>query len=158
MYSIVYYVYANPTHEVANKLMCILYIVSCIIIKYTCLSQLSNCRSQSLLDHLGRCLKLFLSTDSTSPHEFASPFGKEFFHKRKAPKNIAQTESRASDPSKRAVTPATVDRSPATTWAATTRVIEVTDWAKTEKSNKSKGRQQEFIPSRIEKCDFGIIT
>ena len=31
---------------------------------------LSNCRSQFLLDRLGRCLKLFVSTVSPSCHEF----------------------------------------------------------------------------------------
>ena len=48
-----------------------------------CLSQLANCRSQFLLDRLGRCLKLFVSTESTSRHEFASQFGLEFFNTRK---------------------------------------------------------------------------
>ena len=43
-----------------------------------CLSQLANCRSQLLLDNLGRCLKLFVSTESTSCHEFASQFGLDF--------------------------------------------------------------------------------
>ena len=45
---------------------------------YVCLSVLANDRSQFLLDRLGRCLKLFVSTDSTSYHEFASQFGLEF--------------------------------------------------------------------------------
>ena len=44
-----------------------------------CLSQLANCMSQFLLDRLGRYLKLFVSTDSTSCHEFVSQFGLEFF-------------------------------------------------------------------------------
>ena len=39
-----------------------------------------------------------------------------------------------------------------------TAVIAATDWAKTAKSNKSKWRQREFIPSRFEKCSLGIIT
>ena len=43
------------------------------------LSLLANCRSQYLLDCLGRCLKLFVSTDSTSSHEFASQFGLAIF-------------------------------------------------------------------------------
>ncbi len=38
-------------------------------------SLFANCRSQFLLDRHGRCLKLFVSTDSTSSHEFASQFG-----------------------------------------------------------------------------------
>ena len=39
---------------------------------------LANCRSQLFLNRLGRCLKLFISTDSTSCHEFASQFGLAF--------------------------------------------------------------------------------
>ena len=45
------------------------------ILKYVCLSQLAYRRSQFLLDRLGRYLKLFVSTDSISSHEFASQFG-----------------------------------------------------------------------------------
>ena len=52
-------------------------------------------RSQLLLDCLGRCLKLFVSTDSTSSHEFSSQFGLAFFYTRKT-KAVAKTESRAS--------------------------------------------------------------
>ena len=46
---------------------------------FVCLSQLANLRPQFLLDRLGRCLKLFVSTESTSCHELASQFGLEFF-------------------------------------------------------------------------------
>ena len=38
---------------------------------------------QFLLDRLGRCLKLFVSTDSTSSHEFASQFGQQCFIREK---------------------------------------------------------------------------
>ena len=48
-------------------------------LKSVCLSQLKNCRSQFLLDRLGRCLKLFISTESTSCHESASQFVLEYF-------------------------------------------------------------------------------
>ena len=41
-----------------------------------CRSVLAHCRS---IYRLGRCLKLFVSTDSTSSHEFASQFGLAFF-------------------------------------------------------------------------------
>ena len=53
----------------------------------------ANCRSQFLLDRLGRCVKLFVSTDSTSSHELASQFGQEFFYTRKTSKTIANTAS-----------------------------------------------------------------
>ena len=48
------------------------YIYTIILLKSVCLSQLANCRSQFLLDRLGRCLKLFVSTESTFCHEFVS--------------------------------------------------------------------------------------
>ncbi len=48
---------------------------------------LANCRSQFLLDRLGRCLKLFVSTESISCFEFASQFGLAgFFILEKHPK------------------------------------------------------------------------
>ena len=40
---------------------------------------LANCRWQFLLDRLRRCLKLFVSTESTSCHEFVSQFGLAIF-------------------------------------------------------------------------------
>ena len=61
---------------------------------FTCahlyLSLLANCRSQLLLDCLGRCLKLFVSTDSTSSHEFASQFGPAIFYTRKTHKSYRE--------------------------------------------------------------------
>ena len=53
---------------------------------YVCLSMFANGRSQFLLDRLGRCLKLFVLTDSTSCHEFASQFGLAIFLCEKHPK------------------------------------------------------------------------
>ena len=43
------------------------------------LSPFANCRSQFLLDRLGRCLKLTGSSESISCHEFVFQFGLEFF-------------------------------------------------------------------------------
>ena len=57
----------------------ILNLYTIIFLKYVCLSMLANCRSQFLLDRLGRCLKLFVSTDSPSCHEFVSQFGLAIF-------------------------------------------------------------------------------
>ena len=48
---------------------------------------LANGRSQFLLDRLGRCLKLFVSTGSPSYHEFSSQFGLAILYTRKNPKN-----------------------------------------------------------------------
>ncbi len=42
------------------------------------------------------CFKLFVSTDSTSSHEFASQFGLAFFIREKHSKAIGKTVSRAS--------------------------------------------------------------
>ena len=51
------------------------------------MSLLSNCRTQFLLDRrLGRCLKLFVSTESTSCQEFVSQFGLALFIREKHPK------------------------------------------------------------------------
>ena len=49
------------------------------VIYTVCLSQLANCRSQFLLDHLGRCLKLFVSSERTFCHKFVSQFGPAIF-------------------------------------------------------------------------------
>ena len=57
------------------------------------MSLLANCRSQFLLDRLWKCLKLFVSTDSTSWHGFASQFGLEMYYTRKT---IAKIDSHAS--------------------------------------------------------------
>ena len=54
-------------------------IYTIILLKAVCLPVLANCRSQFLLDRLGRCLKLFVSTESTSCHEIASQFGQDIF-------------------------------------------------------------------------------
>ena len=55
------------------------FIHTIILLKYVCLSQLANCRSQVLLDRLGRCIKLFVSAESTSCREFASQVGLDIF-------------------------------------------------------------------------------
>ena len=44
-----------------------------------CPSVFANSRSQFLLDRLGKCLQLFVSSDSISCNEFASQFGLAFF-------------------------------------------------------------------------------
>ena len=42
---------------------------------------------------LGRCLKLFVSTDSTSSHEFASQFGLAIFYTRKNTQKLSRKPS-----------------------------------------------------------------
>ena len=54
-------------------------IYTIICLKYVCLSTFADCKSQFLLDRLGRCLKLIVSSGSASCHEFASQFGLAFF-------------------------------------------------------------------------------
>ena len=46
---------------------------------------LASCSSHFLVDRLGRCLKLFVSTDSTTCHEFASQFGLDICVREKHP-------------------------------------------------------------------------
>ena len=87
-----------------------------------CLSQLANCRVQFLLDRLGRCLKLFVSTESTSSHEFESQFGLEIVLYAKTPAYYRENRlsgkfmlnETASSRKGALLTPVTVDRSPAT--------------------------------------------
>ena len=50
------------------------------------MSLFANCRSQFLLDRLGRCLKLIVSSESISCYEIASQFGLEFVLYAKKPK------------------------------------------------------------------------
>ena len=57
---------------------------------YVCLATFADCRSQFLLDRLGRCLKLIVSSGSTSCHEFASQFGLAFFYTRKTSINYRE--------------------------------------------------------------------
>ena len=88
-----------------------------------CLSLFANCRSQFLLDRLGRYLKLFALTVIPFCHEFASLLRIAIFYRRKAPKNYRENRVAAQVLSwmnqratrqKGAVTPVTVGRSPAT--------------------------------------------
>ena len=71
-------------------------IYTTILLKSVCLSQLANCRSQFLLARLGRYLKLFVSTESTSCHEFASQFGLDFFIREKHSKPRGNRAASAS--------------------------------------------------------------
>ena len=67
-----------------------IYTISLSVCLSVCLSQLANCRSQFLLDRLGRCLKLFISAESTSCHELASQFGLELFYAKNT-QNLGET-------------------------------------------------------------------
>ena len=67
---------------------CFYVIYTIILLKSVCLSSFANCRSQFLLDLLGRCLKLFVSAESISCHKFAFQFGLAFFLYAKNIKNI----------------------------------------------------------------------
>ena len=60
-------------------LLVFLKIIYTIILLQSVCSLFAICMSQFLLDRLGRCLKLFLSDESTSCHEFASQFSLEIF-------------------------------------------------------------------------------
>ena len=62
-------------------------IFTIILLKSVCLSVLANSRSQFLLDRLGSCLKLFVSTESIFCHGFTSQFSlANFFIREKHPK------------------------------------------------------------------------
>ena len=87
--------------------MCVAGYCPTVSYKYICLSQLANCRSQLLFDRLETCFKLFVSTDSTFSHEFASQFG---IHTILKAKNIQQLSRRPS-PAQLSVYEPAIDRS-----------------------------------------------
>ena len=58
----------------------------------TTVNPIINYRSQLLHDRLGICLKLIVSSESISCHEFASQFGLEFVLYAKKTKPIVNTE------------------------------------------------------------------
>ena len=86
----------------------------------------SNCRSQFLLDRLWRCLKLFISTDSR-------PYILSRVRVSVRPSNLYTRKTSKSYREDRVSrkfllnAPVTVDRSPATTSAATTAIITAKD-------------------------------
>ena len=121
---------------------------------------LANCRSQFLLDRLGRCIKLSVSTDSTSCHENASQFGLAFFNTRKTRKNYREDRPSRMCLLNEPATPVTMRsllNRQRVVGAATTAVILSGDRL-SQNSKKSKRRQWEFIHSLLEKCGLGIIT
>ena len=119
-----------------------------ILVKYVCMLVLANCGSQLLLDRLGICLKLIVSTDITSSHEVASQFGLAFFYTRKAP-----TTYREDGPSLKCLLNEKVPlrrtqsidhqrpAGPATTRAVNV-VIAATDWANTAKTASQNGNNE----------------
>ena len=132
-----------------------------------CLSQIENCRSQLLFDRLGRWFKLFVSTDGPSSHEFASQTGPAILNTRKTTKKtIATAQSSANvwwmnqraTRRKGAVTPVTVDRSPANSRNGNNTSSDNCGHSAGrlsqdgEKLQDKTARQREFISSRLEKC------
>ena len=72
-----------------------------ILLKSVCLSvDVSRLQvaidARFMPDRLGRYIKLFVSTGSTSSHEFASKFGLGFFIPEKYPNTVAKTDLSAS--------------------------------------------------------------
>ena len=128
-------------------------IYTIICLKSVCLATFADCRSQFLLDRLGRCLKLIVSSGSTSCHEFASQFGLAFFYTRKT--SINYRECRVSRiwllNEKGRNAGLAGDRS--TVSGKHTRAFNghSTDrLSQHDENNKSKRRQREFIHSRLE--------
>ena len=58
--------------------MCSIFFRQLAMVTQLNMSLFANCRSQFLLDRLGRCLKLIVSSESISCHEFASQLGLEY--------------------------------------------------------------------------------
>ena len=93
-------------------------IYTLILLKSVCRSMLANCRSQFLLDRLGRCLKLFVSTESISCNEFASQFGLAIclYEKNYREYRIARMNVYLNEAATGHCSPVTVDRSRVTTY------------------------------------------
>ena len=130
----------------------VIYTIICL--KSVCLSTFADCRSQFLLDRLGRCLKLIVSSGSTSCHEFASQFGLAFFLYAKNIHKLSRMPSLAhkwllNEKGRNAGLAG--DRS--TVSSKHTRAFNghSTDrLSQHDENNKSKRRQREFIHSRLE--------
>ena len=86
----------STTSSKSAKTLRIIYTIICL--KSVCRSTFADCRSQFLLDRLGRCLKLIVSYRGTSSHEFASQFGLEFFYTRKKLPNHSRPDHWPSAP------------------------------------------------------------
>ena len=98
-----------------------LHIYTRILLTSACLSMLANYRSQFLLDRLGRCLKLFVSTESISCHDVASQFGLAIFLYAKNTHNyreyrVAHANVYFNEAATSHCSPVTVDRSAASTY------------------------------------------
>ena len=75
--------------------------VTWVIYTIICLWTFAKCRSQVLLDCLGRCLKLIASSRGTSCHEFASHFGLEFVIREKTANQSRPITDRSAPPTVR---------------------------------------------------------
>ena len=116
---------------------------------------LASCRSQFLLDRLGKCLKLFVSTVGTSCHKFASQYGLEMFlYAKLGPKTTPNTGCCAAARQRIVCRSRSTDRQRQRALAATTEGLAVSDRANTGKCNNSKRQEREIIPSRLEKMWF----
>ena len=80
--------------------------------------QLTCFYSQFLLDGIGRCIKLFVLTDSTSCHEFASQFGLAYLL---YPKNTQEISRRPTVEHTWLLLPAT----PVTMWSRLNRQLDI---------------------------------
>ena len=104
----------------------------------------ANCRSQFLLDRLGRCL--YVSSDSTSCHEFASQFCPAFFV-RKTSINYHESRSSRIWLLNRPAAPVTMrsrlnGQRPVGAAATTAVILSRTDWPKQQKSASRNGDNQ----------------
>ena len=115
---------------------------------YVCLSVgVRKLQVAILLDRLGKCLKLFVSSDSISCHEFASQFGLAFFYMRKTFINYHEQPFSCkfllNEKGRNAGL--AVDRS--TVFPTSTRAVNVVSsdrFSQHGENNKSKRRQREL--------------
>ena len=137
------------------KALFIIYTIICLksVCLSVCLATFADCRSQFLLDRLGRCLKLIVSYRGTSSHEFASQFGLEFFYTRKTYINYSECRPSLNCLLNEKGRNAGLAGDRSTVSGKHTRAFNghSTDrLSQHDENNKSKRRQREFIHSCLE--------
>ena len=124
------------------------------------LSQLANCRLQFLLNRLGRCIKLFVSTERTSSHEFTSRFGLYIFLNAKNTQKLWRIPSRPRARLRDCSIEWTSDAGKCGHgWDPLTRRTHCDHSGDQFSQNgHSKWPQWQFIPSQLEKCGFQAVA
>ena len=128
---------------------------------YICLSMLANGRLQFLLDRLGTRLKLFVSTDSTSCHEFASQFGLAFCLYTKNTQKLSQRPTLVhtwllNEPATPVTMRSRLNRQRPV--EAATTAVKLSGYIVRQNIENHQVKTATKRDSRLEKCGLGITT